>query len=147
MYNSFINLVFKYYFISIMQFVKKDTLWLKWLQHCMGKQIEIIRAKVIAYSERKCGMLNRLSVPDPERCVELPCCLIYRHPTSCCSAAEIMSVLFFHNMKLKVQEPRNPNNDRFVLSKVKIDAVSVMFPIFLHVMSSWTLFGSIVLIF
>ncbi|XP_032892430.1 transketolase isoform X1 [Amblyraja radiata] len=39
------------------------------------------------------------------------------HPTSCCSAAEIMSVLFFHNMKLKVQEPRNPNNDRFVLSK------------------------------
>ncbi|XP_078270777.1 transketolase-like [Rhinoraja longicauda] len=39
------------------------------------------------------------------------------HPTSCCSAAEIMSVLFFHVMKLKVQEPRNPNNDRFVLSK------------------------------
>uniref|UniRef100_UPI00398E329C transketolase-like protein 2 n=1 Tax=Pristiophorus japonicus TaxID=55135 RepID=UPI00398E329C len=39
------------------------------------------------------------------------------HPTSCCSAAEIMSVLFFHVMKYKVNEPRDPNNDRFVLSK------------------------------
>ncbi|XP_062924168.1 transketolase-like [Mobula hypostoma] len=39
------------------------------------------------------------------------------HPTSCCSAAEIMSVLFFHTMKFKVQDPRNPNNDRFILSK------------------------------
>ncbi|XP_069499721.1 transketolase [Ambystoma mexicanum] len=39
------------------------------------------------------------------------------HPTSCCSAAEIMSVLFFNVMKYKPQEPRNPNNDRFVLSK------------------------------
>ncbi|XP_067854835.1 transketolase-like [Heptranchias perlo] len=39
------------------------------------------------------------------------------HPTSCCSAAEIMSVLFFHTMKYKAQDPKNPNNDRFVLSK------------------------------
>ncbi|KAJ7316841.1 hypothetical protein JRQ81_003003 [Phrynocephalus forsythii] len=39
------------------------------------------------------------------------------HPTSCCSAAEIMSVLFFHTMRYKPQDPRSPNNDRFVLSK------------------------------
>ncbi|XP_067907833.1 transketolase-like [Heterodontus francisci] len=39
------------------------------------------------------------------------------HPTSCCSAAEIMSVLFFHAMKYKPHDPKNPNNDRFVLSK------------------------------
>ncbi|XP_041130338.1 transketolase-like [Polyodon spathula] len=39
------------------------------------------------------------------------------HPTSCCSVAEIMSVLFFHAMKYKAQDPRNPSNDRFVLSK------------------------------
>ncbi|KAM9325367.1 transketolase [Gastrophryne carolinensis] len=39
------------------------------------------------------------------------------HPSSCCSAAEIMSVLFFHTMKYKPQDPKNPNNDRFVLSK------------------------------
>ncbi|XP_061527091.1 transketolase-like [Phycodurus eques] len=39
------------------------------------------------------------------------------HPTSCCSVAEIMSVVFFHTMKYRPEEPRNPNNDRFVLSK------------------------------
>lgn len=39
------------------------------------------------------------------------------HPTSCCSMAEIMSVLFFDTMKFKVDDPRNPNNDRFILSK------------------------------
>ncbi|XP_069501530.1 transketolase-like protein 1 [Ambystoma mexicanum] len=39
------------------------------------------------------------------------------HPTSCCSAAEIMSVLFFHTMKYKASDPANANNDRFVLSK------------------------------
>lgn len=39
------------------------------------------------------------------------------HPTSCCSMAEIMSVLFFNTMKFKVDEPRDPSSDRFVLSK------------------------------
>lgn len=39
------------------------------------------------------------------------------HPTSCCSVAEIMSVLFFHTMKYRPEDPRNPNNDRFILSK------------------------------
>ncbi|KAB5567639.1 hypothetical protein PHYPO_G00235160 [Pangasianodon hypophthalmus] len=39
------------------------------------------------------------------------------HPTSCCSAAEIMSVLFFHTMKYRPDDPRNPSYDRFVLSK------------------------------
>ncbi|CAB1432090.1 unnamed protein product [Pleuronectes platessa] len=39
------------------------------------------------------------------------------HPTSCCSVAEIMSVLFFHTMKYRPDDPRNFNNDRFILSK------------------------------
>ncbi|TKS77310.1 Transketolase [Collichthys lucidus] len=39
------------------------------------------------------------------------------HPTSCCSVAEVMSVLFFHTMKYRPEDPRNPNNDRFILSK------------------------------
>uniref|UniRef100_A0A673FTQ3 Transketolase n=1 Tax=Sinocyclocheilus rhinocerous TaxID=307959 RepID=A0A673FTQ3_9TELE len=39
------------------------------------------------------------------------------HPTSCCSVAEIMSVLFFHTMKYRPDDPKNPNNDRFILSK------------------------------
>ncbi|KRX84828.1 Transketolase [Trichinella sp. T6] len=39
------------------------------------------------------------------------------HPTSCCSMAEIMSVLFFHTMKYDPKNPRDPYNDRFILSK------------------------------
>uniref|UniRef100_A0A8C2ZG98 Transketolase n=1 Tax=Cyclopterus lumpus TaxID=8103 RepID=A0A8C2ZG98_CYCLU len=39
------------------------------------------------------------------------------HPTSCCSVAEIMSVLYFHTMKYRPEDPRNFNSDRFVLSK------------------------------
>ncbi|XP_030626074.1 transketolase-like protein 2 isoform X1 [Chanos chanos] len=39
------------------------------------------------------------------------------HPTSCCSAAELMSVLFFHTMRYKADDPRNAANDRFVMSK------------------------------
>lgn len=30
-----------------------------------------------------------------------------------------MSVLFFHTMKYRPEDPRNANNDRFILSKVK----------------------------
>ncbi|KOB75282.1 Transketolase [Operophtera brumata] len=40
-----------------------------------------------------------------------------RHPTSCASMAEIMSVLFFHTMRYKVSAPRDASADRFILSK------------------------------
>lgn len=39
------------------------------------------------------------------------------HPTTCMSAAEVMSVLFFHTMKYKVDAPKDPANDRFIMSK------------------------------
>lgn len=39
------------------------------------------------------------------------------HPTSSTSAADLMSVLFFHTMKFHPNDPRNPSDDRFVLSK------------------------------
>ncbi len=39
------------------------------------------------------------------------------HPTSCCSAADIMAALFFGVMRFDPKNPKNPNNDRFVLSK------------------------------
>ncbi|MSQ77974.1 MAG: transketolase [Nitrospiraceae bacterium] len=39
------------------------------------------------------------------------------HPTSCCSAADIVAALFFSVMRYDPTNPRNPNNDRFVLSK------------------------------
>jgi transketolase len=39
------------------------------------------------------------------------------HPSTCCSAAEIMSALFFAEMRYDPANPRNEDNDRFVLSK------------------------------
>jgi transketolase len=39
------------------------------------------------------------------------------HPTSCLSAAEIVATLFFDEMHFDASNPRNPHNDRFVLSK------------------------------
>ncbi|XP_076468699.1 transketolase-like protein 2 [Babylonia areolata] len=49
--------------------------------------------------------------------IEATCASNSGHPTSCASAAEVMSVLFFHVMKYSVKEPRGASNDRFVLSK------------------------------
>ena len=39
------------------------------------------------------------------------------HPSTCLSAADIVSALFFHVMRYDPHDPTNPNNDRFVLSK------------------------------
>lgn len=39
------------------------------------------------------------------------------HPTSCLSAADVVSVLFFRVMRFDPKNPANPGNDRFVLSK------------------------------
>jgi transketolase len=39
------------------------------------------------------------------------------HPTSCCSAADIASVLFFGQMRYDAKNPHAYNNDRFILSK------------------------------
>lgn len=39
------------------------------------------------------------------------------HPSSCLSAADLVSVIFFHEMRYDPRDPGNPENDRFVLSK------------------------------
>jgi len=39
------------------------------------------------------------------------------HPTTCCSAADIMAVLFAHEMKYNVNKPLAAGNDRLILSK------------------------------
>src|SRR5580765_3033194 len=39
------------------------------------------------------------------------------HPTSCCSAADIVAALFFGHMRYDSKNPHYHNNDRFVLSK------------------------------
>src|SRR5438874_7074099 len=39
------------------------------------------------------------------------------HPTSCCSAADIVAALFFGHMRYDPKTPHYHNNDRFILSK------------------------------
>lgn len=39
------------------------------------------------------------------------------HPSTCCSAAEIVAALFFAEMRFDPKRPQDPDNDRFVLSK------------------------------
>lgn len=39
------------------------------------------------------------------------------HPTTCLSAADIMSTLFFSFLRYDTKNHKNPNNDRFILSK------------------------------
>ena len=39
------------------------------------------------------------------------------HPTSCCSAADLVAALFFGEMRFDPQNPRQKTNDRFILSK------------------------------
>ena len=39
------------------------------------------------------------------------------HPTSCCSAADVMAALFFGHMRYDAKNPHYHNNDRFILSK------------------------------
>ncbi|WP_447972297.1 transketolase [Nitrospira sp. Kam-Ns4a] len=39
------------------------------------------------------------------------------HPTSCCSAADVVAVLFFSVMRYDPKNPKDPRSDRFILSK------------------------------
>ena len=39
------------------------------------------------------------------------------HPSSCLSAADLVSALFFYAMRIDPSKPEDTRNDRFVLSK------------------------------
>jgi transketolase len=39
------------------------------------------------------------------------------HPSSCCSAADLVAALFFAEMRFDPLRPQDPDNDRFVMSK------------------------------
>ncbi|KAK5986372.1 Transketolase thiamine diphosphate binding domain protein, partial [Trichostrongylus colubriformis] len=49
--------------------------------------------------------------------IEMTCASKSGHPTSSTSAAEVMSTLFFHEMKYDVANPKSASADRFILSK------------------------------
>ncbi|KAJ7999747.1 hypothetical protein DPEC_G00197620 [Dallia pectoralis] len=59
------------------------------------------------------NIANRLRI----NCIKATTAAGSGYPTSCCSVAEIMSVLYFNTMKYRPEDPKNINNDRFILSK------------------------------
>lgn len=56
---------------------------------------------------------NRMRISS----IEMTCASNSGHPTSSTSAAEIVSTLFFSEMKYDIKEPKHKSADRFVLSK------------------------------
>jgi transketolase len=78
--------------------------------------------KVLLFSARKMSSAlveslndcaNRLRVTS----IEITAAAKSGHPTSSASAAEIISTLFFHEMRYNPKYPKDENADRFVLSK------------------------------
>ncbi|KAK2571235.1 Transketolase-like protein 2 [Acropora cervicornis] len=68
-------------------------------------------------SELKCKALKEIATKLRIHSIESTNTAGSGHPTSCCSIAEILSVLFFHTMRYKVTVPKDLSSDRFVLSK------------------------------
>ncbi|KAL3111395.1 hypothetical protein niasHT_019625 [Heterodera trifolii] len=56
---------------------------------------------------------NRMRISS----IEQTCAANSGHPTSSCSAAEIVATLFFAEMRYDVKDPRSASADRFILSK------------------------------
>uniref|UniRef100_A0A6Q2Y8G6 transketolase n=1 Tax=Esox lucius TaxID=8010 RepID=A0A6Q2Y8G6_ESOLU len=59
------------------------------------------------------NIANRLRI----NCIKATTAAGNGYPTSCCSVAEIMSVLYFNTMRYRPEDPKNISNDRFILSK------------------------------
>jgi len=65
---------------------------------------------IVQYLEDKANEIRILSIECTNKSKS-------GHPTSCMSAAEILSVLFFNEMRYTNDYPKHPSSDRFILSK------------------------------
>lgn len=70
----------------------------------------MVQEKDIKFVENKAYLLRRWSILVTSHAGS-------GHPTSCLSAADIVAVLFFHAMRFDPYNYKNPDNDRFILSK------------------------------
>ena len=64
-------------------------------------------------TEKLQGIANQLRIHS----IEATTAAGSGHPTSCCSAADVVAALFFGHMKYNPKDPHYYNNDRFILSK------------------------------
>jgi transketolase len=64
-------------------------------------------------TEKLQGIANQLRIHS----IEATTAAGSGHPTSCCSAADVVAALFFGHMRYNPKDPHYYNNDRFILSK------------------------------
>ncbi len=67
----------------------------------------------ITIEETLSGIANQLRIDS----IEATTAAGSGHPSSCCSAADLVAALFFGHMRYDAKNPRFANNDRFILSK------------------------------
>lgn len=63
--------------------------------------------------EQLSGIANQLRIDS----IEATTAAGSGHPSTCCSAADLVAALFFGHMRYEPKNPRFANNDRFILSK------------------------------
>src|SRR5271166_898834 len=63
--------------------------------------------------ENLAGIANQLRIDS----IEATTAAGSGHPSSCCSAADVVTALFFGHMRYDLKNPHHPNADRFILSK------------------------------
>src|SRR5580698_9944283 len=64
-------------------------------------------------TENLSGIANQLRIDS----IEATTAAGSGHPSSCCSAADLVAALVFGHMRYDVKNPHHPNADRFILSK------------------------------
>jgi len=68
-------------------------------------------------SSQKIKELEQIALTLRKHIIEMTCRAASGHPGGSLSAADILTVLYFHQMKHRPSEPNWPDRDRFVMSK------------------------------
>ncbi|HVN66920.1 MAG TPA: hypothetical protein VMT55_00985, partial [Candidatus Sulfotelmatobacter sp.] len=61
--------------------------------------------------------LQAIAVKLRRHIIEMTCAAASGHPGGSLSAADIIAVLYFHQLRIRPAEPHWPERDRFVMSK------------------------------
>lgn len=105
-YDLFVWNILSYTIINFAEKIRFQEIQLRLSNSAMGK-VDIQQLDDVA---------NHLRIDS----IKMTCAAKSGHPTSSCSAAEIIATLFFNEMKFDKAFPKDPSSDRFVLSKVQL---------------------------
>ncbi|TKR80684.1 hypothetical protein L596_014718 [Steinernema carpocapsae] len=84
-----------------------------WLRLITGRITQVTKMAETQLTQDLYDAANRMRISA----IEMTIASKSGHPTSSCSAAEILATLFFHEMKYDIATPKCASADRFILSK------------------------------